>query len=208
MLTSALISLANSEVPDWSRVRILTFLDEIQKMVFKQNATAQMRMYDSTKGLDPLLTTDGTKVEYNISKTNGFPYDAWRVYMVYNTIYAGHDYYKHPEPQALKNILTFDATPATPYARVVFHEKPTGSFYIRCYRSPTTLDKESVQLEVPEAYHLTHIYEGLMGFIEQFRSGKSERYQIFIQKLLPDLIKRMSDGQRRNKDTRYRSCGV
>lgn len=197
MLTSALISLASIEAPDWSRIRILTFLDEIQKMIFSQNATKAMRIYDSVTGLDPVLTTSGTSVEYNINTTNGFSHNAWRVYEVYT------DDITDPE----KDVLTFDATPLVPYARVVFPYTPSGNYYLRCYRSPTTLTSESVQLEIPAGYHLSHVFDGLMGFIEKFRSGKSERYDNFIQNIMPDLVKKMSDGKRGNSDVPYRPAG-
>lgn len=209
MLTSALISLINTEAPDWSRVRILTFLNEIQQMVFAQNATAQMRIYDPVTGLDPVLVADGN-VEYKITATDlGITHDSWRVYEVYDRYHdmQGYHYNHHVYPDPVKNVLTFDATPDTPYARVVFPFAASGNFYLRCYRFPNELTSEKVQLEVPAAYHLSHICEGVMGFIEQFRSGKSERYAYFIQKLLPDLVRRMSDGQRRNSETRYSHCG-
>jgi hypothetical protein len=211
MLTSALITLANSEVPDWSRVRILQFLNEIQQMIFAQNGTAQMRIYDPDTGLDPVLEADGS-IEYNVTATDlGITHDSWRVYDVYQAYGSNGTYdYGYNDAQnidSLKNVLTFDATPDTPYARIVFPFKASGSYYLRCYRLPNPLVNEKVQLEVPAAYHLSHVYEGLMGFIEQFRSGRSERYQYFMQKLLPDLVKRMSDGQRRNTETRYSHCG-
>ncbi len=194
MLTSALISFINQEVPDWSRTKILLILNEVQKMVFTQNATSAMRMYSST-GTDPILTGTNTYA-YDI-KTPAFSHNAWRVYAVYTEDIA------YPN----KDVLTFDATPSIPYARIIFPNNVSGEYYLRCYRSPTELTTELVQLEVPEAYHLSHIYEGVMGFIEQFRSGKSERYQFFMQTLLLDLVKRMSDGQRRNSETQYSACG-
>lgn len=198
MLTSALITLAQRDFAvDWSRSKLLTILNELQKMVFTQNATAQMRMYDSATGLDSKLTTGGVIREYNINTTNGFSHNAWRVYAVYSSDIDDPVY----------DILTFDATPATAYAKVVFPEAVSGDYYVRCYRFPTDITSEAVQLEIPSAYHLSHVYEGLIGFIEQVRSGKSERYQIFMQKLLPELVKKLSDGKRRDTRTTYRACG-
>lgn len=198
MQTSALITLINKEVPDWSRVLILSLLDEIQKMVFSQNATEQMRIYDSSTGNDPLLTVTNTVFEYDINTTNGFPNNAWRVYEVYETTID----------TPFDDVTCFDAAGSEQYARIVFNKPVSGQFYIRCYRFPISLSSESVQLEIPNAYHLTHVYEGVLGLIEKFRSGKSERYQMFVQKLLPELIKKMSDGKRRVIHTKYRPCGI
>lgn len=198
MQTSALITLVNKQVPDWSRVLILSLIDEIQKMVFSQNATEQMRIYDSTTGKDPILTTTNTVFEYNINTTSGFPNNAWRVYEVYETLIE--------EP--FDDVTCFDAAGSTQYARVVFNTPVSGDFYIRCYRFPVSLSSEANQLEIPSAYHLSHVYEGVLGLVEIFRSGKSDRYQMFISKLLPELIKKMSDGKRRVINTKYRACGI
>jgi hypothetical protein len=200
MLTSSLISLVQQETPDVSRIKIMTILDEIQKMVFTQSTTAQMRIIDPTTGMDPILVTTSGTYSYNINTTSGFPVDAWRV----------EDIYTECIDQPVEEIITFEATPAIPYARVIFPKifSPSGKFYVRCYRFPTSITAESIQLEIPSAYHLSHVYEGLLGFIEQMRSGKSERYTNFVGKILPDLIRNMSKGKRRNTSTPYRPAGT
>jgi hypothetical protein len=50
-------------------------------------------------------------------------------------------------------------------------------------------------MEIPHAYHLSHIWEGLCGLIEKYRSGKSDRFLYFMEKLLPDLILKISENQ-------------
>lgn len=182
MLTSAIITLAQKQFPDVSRVMLLEFLNEIQKMVYTQNAVSSMRMYSSTTGKDPVLTTvDGT-VSYDVSVSAGFEQNAWKICNVYSEVI-----------EESEDVLLFDATPNSA-AKIVFKENPgVAQFYIRAYKFPTELSAESVQLTVPNGYHLSHIFEGLCGIIEKSRSGKSERYDIFMKILLPEMVKKLSD---------------
>lgn len=195
MLTSALITLAQKECPDYSRVLLLSFLDEIQKIIFTQEPTEQMKMYSSTTGLDPVLTTTSGTYEYNINTTNGFSSNAWRTSIVYATDIN--------EPE---DVTLIDATPGTTYSKVVFKSNPSGNYYIRAYRFPASLTSEAVQLEIPSSLHLSHVYEGLLGILEQIRSGKSDRYMNFMRILVPDAIKRMSN-PRMVTTVPYRPCG-
>lgn len=198
MLTSALITLTQKDFPDWSDTLILQFLNEIQRIVFTQKPTDQMRIIDTNTGKDPILTTTSGIFLYNVNTTSGFPYNAWRVCDVY-----ANDL-DHPS-----DVFTYEATPETPYSKIIFKEDPgTGSFYVRSYRFPITLGSSSTQLEIPASYHLSHVYEGLAGLIEKFRSGKSERYEIFKKILLPEMLKGMSEGKRRNTDSPYRISGL
>lgn len=200
MLTTSLITFIQSDFPDWSEVRILSLINEIQRIVFTQVPTDQMRMFDTLTGKDPILTTESGTLVYNIntSAPASFPYNAWRIWEVYQTDI------NDPE-----DVFTIDATPVTNCAQIVFKEDPgITDFYVRCYRFPTVLSSNSVQLEIPHQYHLTHVYEGVAGLIEKSRSGKSERWNMFEQKLLPELVKKLSEGRRRSTDTPYRICGL
>lgn len=182
MLTSSLVTLVKREFPDWSRPLILTLFDEVQKMVFTQNATRQMRMYDASTGKDPVLTTVSGTYEYEISTSNGFDNNAWRVCVVYTD--------SIDEPV---DVDFFDSN-NTYQAKILFKDDPgSTTYYIRAYRFCNSLISESVSLEVPASYHLTHIFEGVCGLIEKYRSGKSERWDIFEKMLLPELVKKMSD---------------
>lgn len=179
MLTSSLITMAQKEFKDWSRVMILGFLNELQRIIFTQNTIKHMRMYDITTGKDPIISTVSGTFEYHIP-------NAWRVCEVYE------DDIDRPT-----NVMLFDATLAEE-ARIVFSDNPnTGSYYYRAYKFPDTLVTEDVQLSVPESFHTSHVYEGLAGLLEKMRSGKSERWEKFEKILLPDIIKKMSD----HKDT-------
>lgn len=182
MLTSALITLVQKQYPDVSRVIILELMNEIQKMIYTQNAVSSMKMISSTTGIDPVLTTVAGTYSYDIATTTGFEHNAWRITDVYTSDIS--------EPE---DVTLFDATPSEA-AKVIFKENPgTGNYYIRAYKFPTDVSSESIQLTVPNAYHLSHIFEGICGFIEKLRSGKSERYDIFMKSLLPEVVKKLSD---------------
>lgn len=193
MQTQSLISLAKKQFPDWSREMLLEFLNELQRIIFTQSPTNQMKMYDSSTGKDPILTTTSGQYEYTIDSTNGFDTEIWRVVSVY---------INEEEPI---ECMILDTTPSSS-AKVIFKENPSSQdYYVRCYRFPVELVTENIQLEVPDAYHLSHVYEGLCGLIEKFRSGKSDRYDgTFMQTLLPELLKKMSDNHTRVANTKYR----
>jgi hypothetical protein len=193
MLTNAIITLAKKQFPDWGRELLLQFLNELQSIVFTQSATNQMRMFDTTTGKDPVLSTTQGVYSYDIDTTHGFDDNAWRVTLVYSE--------DSTDPT---DAIFYDATPSVS-AKVVFKEDPsTSEYYIRAYRFPSELVTETIQLEIPAAYHLSHVFEGLAGMIEKFRSGKSERYEMFVGNLLPELIKKMSDNHTTNSFTPYR----
>lgn len=185
MLTSAIVTLAQKQFPDWSRTMILEFLNELQRIVYTQNTVLPMRMYDSTTGKDPILTTVSNTYSYDINTINGFPYDAWKICNVYKE-----------DISESEDVTLFDSTP-NESAKVVFKENPSSKYYVRCYKLPTQLTSETIQLSIPHGYHLSHVYEGLCGLIEKFRSGKSDRWDVFEKLLLPELVKKLSD----NKET-------
>lgn len=198
MLTNSLITLLKEEFNDYSPVRLAVLLDEVQRMIFTQNATEQMRMYSTTTGKDPILTTQDGVYEYTIGTIQGFTNNAWRVYEVYQN-----------EDEDQVDVFTVDARSESTPARIVFKENPGAQdYFIRSYRFPTPISTPYTALEVPYAYHLSHVYEGVAGLIEKFKSGRSERWEMFYNKLLPELVKKMSDGKRRDTDTPYRTCGV
>lgn len=182
MLTSAIVSLVQKQYPDWSETMIREILNEIQRLVFTQNTTQHMRMYGTT-GKDPILNTVAGTYEYNINTGSGFTYNAWRVTDVYS---SSIDY--------PTDVMKFDADPVTSCARIVFKEDPgTSSYYVKAYKLPPQITSTSIQLSIPHAYHFTHVFEGICGFIEKFRSGKSERYDMFIKYLLPDMVYKISN---------------
>ena len=179
--------MASRNFPDWSRVQLLEILNEVHRMVFTQNVTNSMRMYDVTTGKDPVLTTTSGTYLYEINTTNGFSNNAWRVTDIYSS--------DIDEPE---DIIKKDATPSNS-AIIIFKDNPGNSqYYVKAYRQCSSLITENVQMEVPSSYHLSHIWEGLVGMIEKFRSGRSDRWDLFISKLLPELVLKISENSNGN----------
>jgi len=183
MQTNSLITLIKKQFPDWSREMIREMLNEIQKVVFTQNATRHMRVLDAATGKDPVITVSAGTTAFPVSTDTGFPVNVWRVCEVYSDSIS--------EPA---DVICYDASGDSP-AKIVFSDPVSGSYHVRAYRFPVELESESVQLEIPEAFHLSHVFEGVCGLIEKMRSGKSERFDVFMFKQVPELIKKMSDGR-------------
>lgn len=182
MLTSALITLVKKRYPDWSDVLIIEMLNELHKYVFTQVPVERMRMTDSTTGKDPVLTTSQGTYEYLITTTAGFSNNAWRVVEVYQK--AGYPI----------DVICYDAVNSSNGAKIVFREDPgVQNYFVKAYRFPTEINSATKQLEIPSTYHLTHVYDGLVGIVEKFRSGRSEIWEQFEKVKVPDLIKKMSD---------------
>lgn len=192
MLTSAIVTLAQKQFPDWSEVMIVELLNELHKYIFTQVPVERMRMYSTTTGTDPILTTTAGTYEYTINTTNGFDYNAWRVVNVYQ------------DEVEYVDVITYDAVNSATGAKIVFREDPgTQDYYIKAYRFPTDINSISTQLEIPATYHLTHIFDGLVGIIEKFRSGRSEVWDLFIKIKAPELIKKMSDSRTASPFSNY-----
>lgn len=182
MQTSQIITLLKRTFNDWSREDILSLVDEVQKMVFSQRPTNEMRIVDTTTGKDPILSTVAGTYSYDLTEANGMPSDFWRATSIYVL-----------DPTEQTPALFFDGKSGVA-CKIVFKDDPgTGSYYVKGYRYPTELTAETIQLEVPEAYHMTYIFEGVAGIIEQLRTGRSDRYINFETKLLPKLASKMSE---------------
>jgi hypothetical protein len=73
-------------------------------------------------------------------------------------------------------------------ASIIFNEDPgNNKYYITCYRYPTPITSETIQLEVPEKFHISHVMLGVIGLVETFDHGKSPTYQEFINKSIPEI---------------------
>lgn len=181
MLTSSLVALTQKQFPDFSEVLIIELLNELHRYVFTQVPTERMKMYSST-GTDPVLTTVAGTYEYTINTTAGFSNNAWRVTNVYQ------------DETDYVDVITYDAVGSSTGATVIFREDPgTQNYYLRCYRFPTEITSISKQLEIPSNYHLTHIFNGIVGLIERFRSGRSDTWDEFVKVLAPDMIAKMNN---------------
>jgi len=73
-------------------------------------------------------------------------------------------------------------------ASITFNEDPgNNKFYVTCYRYPTPITSELIQLEVPEKFHISHIMLGVIGLVETFDHGKSPVYDEFVNDSVPKI---------------------
>ena len=188
MKTESLVSYIKRLAPDWSRADILEFIDEIQTMVFGTRSE-MMRYLDSTTGQNPVLTTEDGVLEYTLD-TSLFGADIQFVEHVYDKATSTTCYGK-----TYDDTLQFRTTKATPNscAKVLFSKNPgVKNFEITCYRKPSPLLSESIQLEIPSEYHIPHVYKGVIGLIEMAEHGESNSYQRFLLELLPEMRGQMN----------------
>lgn len=170
MRTNALIKQIQRDAPQWSVEDIRELINEVQRYVYS-NPTHQMRMYDTTTGYDPTLTTTSGTYEYTINTDAGFPFNAQSVYRVYSTKGKPDDY---------EEIEVISGTETTA-AKVRFTGGDPGdsTFYVWCYRKPPEVSSATTQLTIPPQYHLTMVKMGVLGLIETSDSGVSRQWQQF-----------------------------
>lgn len=181
MLLRSLISLTEKDAPNWSRDNIREIYNEVQKIILTQKPVAAMRMFDSTTGKDPKITTTAGTYSYDVDTDAGFSDNAWKIIAVYKTsIDDPTDVLTYP---ASKNIS----------AKFIFKSDPGAQdYYIRAFKLPTEVSSESVQLVIPESYHISHVREGVVGMIEKMDSGRSERWEKFIEVQVPEILAQMN----------------
>jgi len=185
MQTRTLINLIQKEAKNWSRENIRELIDEIHRMCLTTKPVGLMRMFATDVSGDPALSPSGGILQYSVDTAHGFVNDAWRVTEVYTTSNG----IGNPE-----DVFCIDATKSTP-AQINFFSDPgsTASGYrIRAYKQPTEISTETVEMQIPEAFHLSHIKEGVMGLIEMADSGTSNRWEKFTAVLLPDLVSKLN----------------
>jgi hypothetical protein len=70
----------------------------------------------------------------------------------------------------------------------IFSNNPgKANYYVTCYRYPTPITSELIQLEIPEKFHISHVLLGVIGLIEVFEHGQSKTYNDFIEKSIPKI---------------------
>lgn len=192
MLTRTLITLIKKEIPDWSREEIREIINEVHKIILNKRTLPSMRML-AANGKDPVLNTTTGVYSYDIDTVNGFLNNARKIVRVYI------EDFDSPE-----DVTCLDAVGTDP-AKVIFKEDPsTTSYYIRAYKKPTEISVEGIAMQIPDEFHFTYVKEGVLGLIEKFRSGKSERWDIFEKLLLPELLNHISETNVRSADTTYK----
>lgn len=179
MNTRGLVTFIQKEAKDWSRDNIRELINEVQRMAFSQRPVRHMRVIDTTStNEDPALTTTTGTYSYTIDTANGYSYDAAYITDVYSS-----------DIQFPEDVQVYAATPAEG-AKVVFKSDPGSTTYrMRIYKLPPSISSEAVNLSIPHAFHLTHVVEGVMGYIEKAKSGESRRWEMFKERLLPEIIR-------------------
>jgi hypothetical protein len=188
MKTSALITLTQRKVHGYTRIQLTEFYDEIQKMVFSKPLEL-MHYVDSSTGLEPLLTTTAGVFEYELTEAV-IGKDIQNISNVYpKSALTGHVYYGVDPTSKVVYANTKQGTGINASkARIIFNEDPGDQeWYVSCYRYPTPLTAETIQLEVPERFHLTHMMSGVIGLIETFEHGQSKTAQTFLNDLIGEL---------------------
>jgi hypothetical protein len=198
MKTQTLVNLIQREVPSWGRTTILELINQIQGMLL-QKPIAQTRIIDPDTGDDPILTTQSGVYQYDANETDitTFPtgVTAWFV----DGLYTG----TLGEDDEFIDIVTTMGTYNTP-AVITFKEDPgVAEYKVIAYANPTQITSESVELSIPERWHLNAVYEGVIGWIQKIESGKSDRWDIFNNKTIHEFWYDMNNGNRQRKQTRY-----
>ena len=187
MQTSSLVSLIKREAPSWSRELIRSLINDVQNIMLMKVPLKSTRILSST-GIDVKLTTISGTYEYYANST-GMPniptgVTAWKIAYVY-----GGTMGSETEVECMK----LDGNYSNP-AKIVFIDNPgVQDVYVVMYKNPTEVSSESIEMTVPTSYHLTHIYEGVMGFIEKTENGRSDRWVNFIERLCPQYWYEQND---------------
>jgi hypothetical protein len=189
MNTKQLVSLIKRNHSQWSRTDILEFIDNIQKTVFGVPVSI-MRYRDITTGLDKVLETVSGTLEYELSVSN-FGADIQFIESVYPLDYDSTYYNKYSANDisaSVKNAI------GTTNAKVLFSENPgDSSFYIKCYKRPTALLSEAIDLGIPENLIIPGLYKGVVGLLETTEHGESNAYDRFIKEYMVSMRAQMND---------------
>jgi hypothetical protein len=196
MKTASIVSLIKREASSWSRELILDVVDVVHSMLV-ENPVAQQRITTTTGGDPYLITIDGT-YEYEATSTNlSGTQNAWMV----DKVYTGNLDDTFQEVPVITKYGTYSNS-----ALIIFADNPgttTTTYKVKCFKSAQKITSENIQLGIPERFHLSHLYEGVMGWIEKTDSGKSERWDFFEKKLIPEYKWIMNRNVRQNTIPRY-----
>jgi len=200
----------------WSRdgaKGIVPILNEAQNIIL-QNESEQMLYYDPLTGELPLLNTTAGTFLYSA------PANVWRVGMVllayplsnpYDTYplsnYGMQDNLQFPIQDVhiggrkyirFQQARTKDQNQNTP-AQIQFTVDPgtqTGIFKLAAYRKPIQITSESVQPEVPDRFHTSHLLPATVKLIEGFQTNNIAEARIWIEKEIKiGFWKEQNEGQ-------------
>jgi hypothetical protein len=144
--------------------------------------TQQNRIVDNSTGKDPYFNTVAGTFQYHADHTDmpNIPVgtSAYKVSYVYT---GNIDDSTFKEVPVITSIGTYSDA-----ALVTFKEDPTtttNTYKIRAFKKPKDINSETIELDVPENWHLPGLYEGVMGWIEKTDNGRSERWERFISEI-------------------------
>lgn len=164
---------------------ILPILNEVQNLMLEEQ-TAQTVIYDSSTGIFPTFDTTDGQFEYEID-------DVWRITDVlikyenstnYNLRTWYGDYseddirnqvveYQSKKYLRVKDCQTRESTISEP-AKIIFANDPgdTADYFLyRGYYRPNQLISVSVQMTIPEKYHLIYVVPAVIEFIKCWQTG-------------------------------------
>lgn len=175
-----MVSLIKREASSWSRENIRSLINDMHFMMLAK-PLASTRIVVSTTGKDPVLTTVAGTYSYLLNSTT-LPTIGTDQVMFVDRVYTG----EYDDPVDV-DCSKMDGDYTNP-AKIVFNDDPgttTTSYSVRCYKLPKAVSSETVEMDVRQDWHLRGVYEGVMGWIEKTENGRSERWENFINVLLP-----------------------
>ena len=142
----------------------------------------------STNGRYPFLVTNDTVYQYDapddcrkvgavLALASSRGYDEWTAYE--KITYQGYQYYKVP--------VTSRPKTRNSNATVTFRTNPgdtTEVYYLKYYKSPTTISSTAINLDIPDEYH-DIVIDGAIARIRQIEYGDSQMYLIWRNERVP-----------------------
>lgn len=189
MLTSNIVSRIQKNAKGYGIPEILDYIDTIQNIMLGKPLKSR-RLFDTSTGRDPVLTTTAGTYEYELSSSQ--TYWSGDNAMFIQSVFSGWDSEDEYTNDGYGNLTHNDATveyevieaTQTECAKVCFHENPgTSTYYVTAYKKPIPITSKSIQLEIPIQHH-RRVIEGVMALIELDENGGiSQRYEQWEIKL-------------------------
>jgi hypothetical protein len=145
---------------------------------------ASTKITIATTGKDPVLTTVSGTYQYSLNSTNTTMPSGTECLFVDKVYTDDYDEAVDVDDTPCEKINGDYSNPA----KVIFFDNPgADTYYVRCFKKPKDISSESIEMDVRQEWHLKGIYEGVMGWIEKTENGKSDRWDNFIYKILPEF---------------------
>lgn len=203
MQTSALISELRRDHPDWSRMALLTLVNDIQDLIFAV-PTEFMLFKDTVSGGNyPLETTTGA-LEYTLDAVSD-PYGGGETSFA-RIMHIGSVSTSKTDDGVYNNASVTESPvyqifQGSSYAgaKIVFEDDPgdgsldqdnndSGSvqYFLEAYKAPTELTTESVSLTLPDNYHID-LMDAVSARIYKRTHGNMQSWRDFVENVLPKI---------------------